>query len=109
MRSSATNRGSTSMEGSPMRSDPSVDASGLPRSHAARATCSGTWRAAICAATLLVMVGCHTPRTGPPLAKELAGSDPDAQINFWHALADEPVTTNDAAFHGLLLYADGKD
>ena len=33
----------------------------------------------------------------------------DAQIDFWHELADEPVTTNDDAFHGLLLYVDGKD
>ena len=55
------------------------------------------------------MVGCQSPRSGKPLAKELAGSDPDAQINFWHALADEPVTTNDDAFHGLLLYADQTD
>ena len=61
------------------------------------------------AATLLIMVGCHTPKNGKPLPKELAGSDPDAQIDFWHALADEPVASNDAAFHGLLLYADGKD
>ena len=30
-------------------------------------------------------------------------------MNFWHALTDAPVASNDAAFHGLLLYADGKD
>lgn len=37
------------------------------------------------------------------------GSGEDAQVNFWHELTDESVTTNDAAFHGLLLYIDGKD
>src|SRR5689334_22463392 len=57
----------------------------------------------------MLLVGCVTPRAGQPLAKELAGSDPDAQVNFWHALADQPVTSNDQAFHGLLLYVDGKD
>jgi hypothetical protein len=54
-------------------------------------------------------IGCQAPQRGRPLAKELAGSDPDVQINFWHSLTDERVTSNDEAFHGLLLYADGKD
>jgi hypothetical protein len=59
---------------------------------------------------MLLSGGCQqTGRTGTPLAREFAGSDPDAQINFWHSLAKEPVTSNDQAFHGLLLYADGKD
>lgn len=53
--------------------------------------------------------GCQSPRAGKPLAKDLSGSEPDAQINFWHALTDEPIASNDQAFHGLLLYADGKD
>ena len=58
---------------------------------------------------VLLAAGCHTPRAGKPLDPKLAASDPDAQVNFWHALADEPVASNDQAFHGLLLYADGKD
>lgn len=56
-----------------------------------------------------LVVGCHTPRKGEPVAKQFAGSDPDAQVNFWHDLTDQPVASNDQAFHGLLLYADGKD
>jgi hypothetical protein len=56
-----------------------------------------------------VTVGCATPHSGKPLEQKLAGSDPDAQVNYWHALTDENVTSNDQAFHGLLLYADGKD
>jgi hypothetical protein len=58
---------------------------------------------------LVMTCGCQSPRPGKPLAAELAGSDEDAQINFWHAMTEEAVTTNDQAFHGLLLYADGKD
>src|SRR2546428_6979860 len=57
----------------------------------------------------LVIAGCHTPRSGKPLDQKLAGSDPDVQVDFWHSLNDEPVTSNDQAFHGLLLYMDGKD
>jgi hypothetical protein len=58
---------------------------------------------------LLALVGCQAPRKGEALPKALAGSDPDAQVNFWHALTDQPVASNDEAFHGLLLYSDGKD
>ena len=59
---------------------------------------------------LLVMTcGCQTPRAGKPLAAELTRNTDDAQIDFWHELTDEPVTTNDHAFHGLLLYMDQRD
>jgi len=58
---------------------------------------------------LFMACGCQSPRPGNPLATELAGSDEDAQINYWHAMTTEAITTNDQAFHGLLLYADGKD
>jgi hypothetical protein len=57
----------------------------------------------------LFLCGCQSPRAGKPLAKEFAGSDPDAQLNFWHALTDEPIASNDQAFHALLLYVDNKD
>jgi len=30
-------------------------------------------------------------------------------MEFWHQLNDRPVTCNDEAFHGLLLYLDGQD
>ena len=30
-------------------------------------------------------------------------------MEFWHQLAERPVTGNDDAFHGLLLYLDGED
>ena len=46
---------------------------------------------------------------GHPLTEKLSGNDPDSQLEFWHSLADRHVTSNDEAFHGLLLYLDGKD
>jgi hypothetical protein len=58
---------------------------------------------------VVLLTGCHTPRTGKPVAKELSGSDPDAQISFWHELADEPVASNDQALRAILLYVDNKD
>ena len=58
---------------------------------------------------MALLVGCQSPRTGRPLPQELSGSDPDAQINFWRELTDQPVTSNDEAFHGLLLLAEGED
>jgi hypothetical protein len=72
---------------------------------------TGTFLFAGSVIMLSVMIcGCtSTAKPGKPLAAELAGSDPDAQVNFWHSLVDQPVTTNDEAFHGLLLYVDGKD
>jgi hypothetical protein len=63
----------------------------------------------LCVALVLMAAGCHTPRTGKAVSRELAGNDPGAQIDFWHQLNDEPVASNDQAFHALLLYLDGKD
>jgi hypothetical protein len=57
----------------------------------------------------LVLGGCQTAKVAEPLTAKLAGNDPDAQLEFWHTLATRPVTSNDEAFHGLLLYADGRD
>ena len=58
---------------------------------------------------VLALVGCRSKQVGKPVSAELAGSDMDAQLNFWHAMSGEKVTSNDQAFHGLLLYLDGKD
>ena len=40
---------------------------------------------------------------------KLAGNAPATQLEFWHTLADRPVTSNDEAFHGLILFIDGED
>jgi len=63
----------------------------------------------MCLLLSIGLLGCRATTVGKPLAAELSGSDPDAQLNFWHSLADEPLTSNDQAFHGLLLYLDSKD
>ena len=57
----------------------------------------------------LVLAGCQTAKVAQPLTGNLAGNDPDSQMEFWHTLASRPVTSNDEAFHGLLLYLDGQD
>ena len=44
---------------------------------------------------LLLLAGCQAARSGKLVAREFAGSDPDAQVAFWHALTDEPVASND--------------
>ncbi len=44
-----------------------------------------------------------------PLTKTLGGDQPKSQLEFWHQLARRPLTSNDEAFHGLLLFADGTD
>jgi hypothetical protein len=53
--------------------------------------------------------GCQTARVADPLTRSLGGSDPDQQMEFLHTLADRPVTSNDEAFHGLVLFLDGND
>jgi len=58
---------------------------------------------------IAIAIGCHTPRSGKAVDPKLAGSEPSAQIDFWSSMTDESVASNDQAFHGLLLYLDGKD
>ncbi len=72
---------------------------------------SGLSLQALCllSSILLLVVGCQHAKVGEPLTDKLAGNDPDSQIEFWHALAERPVTSNDEAFHGLLLYTDRED
>src|SRR5688572_10427449 len=57
----------------------------------------------------LMLGGCAMPKAGPSLTKDFGKDDPESQLEFWHRLGDKPMTTNDDAFHGLLLYLDGKD
>lgn len=58
----------------------------------------------------VLLAGCASPPTsGKLVAKELSGSDPEAQLNFWSTLSDEHLASNDQAIRALLLYMDGKD
>ncbi len=66
-------------------------------------------RAAAVIAGMLIGAGCQSARVDQPLTQTVAGNDADTQLRFWHELAYRPVTSNDEGFHGLLLFADGKD
>jgi hypothetical protein len=61
---------------------------------------------------MLWVAGCQTAHVEQPLTAKLAATtadDADARMEFWHQLSDQPLTSNDDAFHALLLYFDGKD
>jgi hypothetical protein len=60
-------------------------------------------------ALCLLVLGCSTAKVAEPLTANLSGSDPDAQMEFWHTLATRNLTSNDEAFHGLLLFLDSED
>src|SRR4051812_2659837 len=53
--------------------------------------------------------GCQAAKVAQPLTESVAGSDRETQMEFWHQLAQRPLTSNDEAFHALLLYQDKKD
>jgi hypothetical protein len=60
---------------------------------------------------LLLITGCARTVVQQPMTKTVASiKDPlSAQMEFWHGLTNCPVTCNDDAFHGLLLFLDGDD
>ena len=53
--------------------------------------------------------GCQSASVPSSVDNKFSGNDTSAQLGFWHELADRHVTSNDDAFHGLLLYIDSKD
>ena len=57
----------------------------------------------------VAMIGCQAAPLGGPLTDDLAGSDAESQMEFWHTMAMRSTVTNDEALHGLLLYLDGED
>jgi hypothetical protein len=65
--------------------------------------------ASLMIAAVLCQMGCHTATVTKPLALALYADDADAQMDFWHTLATRKLASNNEAFHGLLLYLDGKD
>jgi hypothetical protein len=60
------------------------------------------------ALSLAFAAGCAGPKVASPVTAELSGNEPSQQMAFWHTLAERPLTSNDEAFHGLLLFVDGK-
>jgi hypothetical protein len=53
--------------------------------------------------------GCQTATVQSSVDSKLYGNDTDSQLGFWHELATRKVTSNDDAFHGVLLYSDNHD
>lgn len=62
-------------------------------------------------AVVLISCSSMTSKTevAEPLTQNLAGNDADSQMEFWHALYERKVTSNDEAFHALLLFLKGTD
>lgn len=60
-------------------------------------------------AILLLLGGCARSRVETSLAAPVAQGDVNAELDFWDALGERLLISNDEAFHGLLLFADGAD
>lgn len=64
-------------------------------------------------ATLMILfgaaVGCDATKRASPLVTEYDEADAHASLDFWHGLAEELVTTNNDAMHGMLELANGTD
>src|SRR5580700_10767850 len=57
----------------------------------------------------VVLAGCQAARVEHPITQTAGGTDADSQLEFWSELETQRITSNDDAFHGLLLYLDGND
>jgi len=64
--------------------------------------------AGTCALAMLA-AGCQTAHETHSVVAKFPGDDTDAQLSFWHELASHHLTSNDDAFHGILLDLDGHD
>ena|SRR5687768_12091283 len=56
-----------------------------------------------------LLASCQSAKVAEPLTEKLSGNQPEAQLEFWHTLAQRNLTSNDEAFHGLLLFLDSSD
>ncbi len=58
---------------------------------------------------ILFLNGCGSAPVGRSVVAELSSNPKTSELDFWHTLSSRPITTNDDAFHGVLLYLDGAD
>ncbi len=75
---------------------------------------AGLAKACVCVAGvigLMGLAGCQSAQIAEPLTAnpDQIGNEPEAQMEFWHTLATRPLTSNDEAFHALLLFLDDGD
>jgi len=61
------------------------------------------------AACVLLLAGCQSAHISESVVAKYHGDDVGGQLDFWHELAERKLTSNDDAFHGLLLYLDNSD
>jgi hypothetical protein len=66
-------------------------------------------RFALLACCIATGVGCQSAVVERPVTAVAGGNDADQQVDFWHRLAETPITSYDDAFHALLLFTDGQD
>src|SRR5688500_6044709 len=88
--STTTSPGNSSGRESPMRFEPKL-------------------AAGVTIAIALLIGGCRSSTVQEPLASRARHNNPQPQVEFWHALAERPLVSNDEAFHALLLCFDGQD
>lgn len=62
----------------------------------------------LAAAIIITAAGCQQARIGQPLTDTHGGPAFEQQMAFWHELNERPITSNDEAFHALLLFFDGE-
>jgi len=56
-----------------------------------------------------LLAGCAPAHVPEPVTVKYGANDDNAQFEFWRQLSERPLTSNDEAFHGLLLYLYQKD
>jgi len=70
-----------------------------------------TWAktAAVAGMLLAGLAGCQATRHASPLVTEYDQASVEAELDFWHGLAEQPLTTNNDAMHGLIELANDRD
>ncbi len=58
---------------------------------------------------IVALAGCRSAKVTEPLPASVMGSDPQAQMDFWHAMPGRAVASNDEAMHAILLFIDNED
>lgn len=61
------------------------------------------------AVTVMMACGCRRTQRASPLITEYDHANDTAELDFWHGLADEPITTHNDAFHAFIIFANQHD
>lgn len=65
--------------------------------------------AAVLGLLAIIATGCEATKTASPLITDYDQNNTTAELDYWHGLAEQPVTTNNDAFHGLIELANESD